>query len=268
MALGRDDPAQSPARHVEVLGKARHDEQVVGVHAGRGERRAALAVVAQPEVDLVDDEAAAARSTERSDPRHLIGCDLRAGRIRGRGDQHRARALRPRVVDRGRRELITGFRTRGNADRRPLEHTNEMPAARIGRIGQQHFVVAVDDEREHEQQCRGRSRGHDDALGCDRDAEVVGIVLAQSPCGAPGCPAPTCSRSRRRRARAARRRAPVRASGSPARRFPCGRRSGLLLRARARPSALPSRGTGQCRLRGRQAEDEAPSNGRLRVTDE
>ena len=72
VALGRDDPAQPPPGHVEVLGEARHDEESSACAPASVERRLRLAVVGEAEIDLVDDEPPAQRAHGRGDPAQLV----------------------------------------------------------------------------------------------------------------------------------------------------------------------------------------------------
>ncbi len=116
--LRRDDPAEPPPGHVEVLGEARHDEEIVGVRDPRRDSTdSRLAVVGQAEVDLVDDEPPAEPRDGSGDRAHLVGRDLRAGRIRRRRDQHAARARRPARARSGRRRA--GSASRARPARRP-----------------------------------------------------------------------------------------------------------------------------------------------------
>ena len=239
VALRRDDPPQPPPGHVEVLGEARHDEDVVGVLAGDGQRGLRLAVVGQAEIDLVDDEPPAQARAGRGDPAQLVRRNLRAGRVRRRRDQHAARARRPRRFDQIGGKLVIRLRPDRNADGFPLEHADEMPVARIAGIGQQDLVVAIDEERHDQQQRGGRTGGHDHAFGGDGDAEALGIV--------PRNRLPQLRNAQRRRvvdAAVGQRRLrggerPAPASENRARRFPCAPRCGRPPRAPARPSAPP-----------------------------
>ncbi len=151
VALRCDDPPQPPPGHVEVLGEARHDEQIVGVRAGDRERRSRLAGVAQPEVDLVDDETPAQPGDGLRDPRELVRRDLRAGRIGRRGDQHAACPPGPRALDQAGGELIAGLGSDRDAYGRPLEHADEMPVARVSGVGEQDLLVAIDEQPHHQQ---------------------------------------------------------------------------------------------------------------------
>ena len=209
------------------------------------ERGARLAVVGEAEIDLVDDEAAAAprdgrrrsapfRRAATCVPVGFDGDAISAPRVRGVQCARSARRSADSAVS-GPTGMPTGS---------PSSTRTKWRLHGYAGIGQQHLVVAVDEERQHEQQRRRRSRGDDHALGGDGDAEVFARSARRSPPAAPAGPAPTCSRCRRRRARAARHRAREPASESPARRSPCGRRCGPRPRARAPPSAPPSRGTG------------------------
>jgi hypothetical protein len=62
-------------------------------------------VVAQAQVDLVDDGHAAAPRTTCVDAAHLVGVDRGAGGVAGRGQQHAARGRAPGRRDRGRIQL-------------------------------------------------------------------------------------------------------------------------------------------------------------------
>jgi hypothetical protein len=52
--------------------------------------------------------------------------------------------------------------------------------ARIRRIGEQNFVIAINDERTGEQERRRATRRHDDALG--RDVYVVEPLVVSRNC--------------------------------------------------------------------------------------
>ncbi len=261
MPLGGDDPAQPPTGHVEVLGEARDDEEVVG----QRECRARRALVGQAEVDLVDDQPSAEVVDRAGDARHLVVSDHRAGGIRRRGDQRRTRASGPVARDRLRRELVVLRGTDGHADRRPFEHAHEVPVARIAGVGEQHLLVPVQQQRHHQQQRRGRARGDDDPLRGRRRCRTRRRSGARSRGAARQGRAPRCSGCGRRRVPRGRRPAPGPGSGSRARRSPCAPRCGRWPRVRARRSAPPSRGTARCRQRARRDVVGAPSNGRVRA---
>ena len=159
--LRRDDPAQPPAGHVEILGEARDDEQVVGVTAGQFEHRARLAGVGQSKVDLVDDEPATAPARHgfgdapASPPAAIIvpvGFDGDASRT--------ARvARRPVLLDSAADELVGGVR----ADRHAHRLAFDDPRTRLRLHGYdgsdiRTACVAIDEQRHHQQQRRRRAR--------------------------------------------------------------------------------------------------------------
>ena len=76
--LGQHQPAQAPAGHAEVFREAVDRDDVVAVH----QRAVAEAlVVAQAEIDLVDDREAAACANRADDAAHLVRIDRGAGRV-------------------------------------------------------------------------------------------------------------------------------------------------------------------------------------------
>src|SRR5437667_3904171 len=77
VGLGSDDPAQPPARHVEILGKAVDDENVI-VQLEHGRR---LTVVDQSLIDLVYHYEATHPSYRSDDRPQLVARDRGAGRI-------------------------------------------------------------------------------------------------------------------------------------------------------------------------------------------
>ena len=79
VGLRSDDPAQPPARHVEVLGKAVDDEHVIGQreHGGR------LTIVDQSLINLVHHHEPARASHRSDDCAQLLAPDRGAGRIGG-----------------------------------------------------------------------------------------------------------------------------------------------------------------------------------------
>ena len=179
--LGSDDPAQAPAGHVEVLGEARDDEQVLGKRPGEFEGRARLPGVGEAQVDLVDDQRRTPVRHGFGDRPHLPGGDHRPGRIRWRGEQDRPRRRRPVLLDKRGRELVVGV----GADRHPQRHTlddpREVAVARVRGVGHHHRCIALDQQRHHQQQCRRRSGGDDDALGGNLNSELPGVVSRDRP---------------------------------------------------------------------------------------
>ncbi len=117
-----------------------------------------------------------ARGDRGDDPLHLVARHDRSGGIRRRGDDDAAGGRVPVPLDEFSRQLVVRFRTDRNAHRGAFEHPDEVAVARVRRVGLQDAIVAVDDQRQHQQQRCRRARGDDDAFGRDRHAIVVGVV--------------------------------------------------------------------------------------------
>ena len=94
--LGKDRPAQAPARHPEVLGEG-VDDDCLGIGLQDAVRRRAVIIwIGQTQVDLVDDPPGAAFTGQRADRCQLLEGD-RCARGVGRCRQHhRARLRSPR----------------------------------------------------------------------------------------------------------------------------------------------------------------------------
>ena len=223
------------------------------------EHAARLRAVGEAEVDLVDDQLAAAGGHRVRDAPHLVVRNHGARRIGRRRDQRAACRGRPVPLDQVRRQLVVGIRTDGDADRRPFEHADEVAIARVAGIGQQDAVVPVHEQRHHQQQRGRRARGDDDALRRHGHAVVVRVVRGDRAPQLGKAERGRVDRRRRRRSRAAPRPRRAAASESPARRSPCGRRCGRPPPAHARRSALPSRGTARSRRRAPRCEQGDPS---------
>ena len=174
--LRRHQPAQAPARHVEIFREAGNHERIVGEFQHAVRMLVHAESVGQAEIDFIDDELASMFRHGGDDLAHFFVRHDGAGRIRRRRDQCAARRRRPVPVDQLRRQLIVRFRPDRDADGIALEDADEMAIARITRIGQQNPVVAVDEERHDQQQRRRRPRGDDDALGGHGHAVVIGVV--------------------------------------------------------------------------------------------
>ena len=100
--LRRHHPAEAPAGHSEVFGKAVDDEHIVGELQG-----AAIALaVSQPVIDLVDDQHAAALKGDGMDAFELVVIDQRAGGVRRRSDQYGRGPFRPVFLDQRGGELV------------------------------------------------------------------------------------------------------------------------------------------------------------------
>ena len=165
-----DHPAQAPAGHVEVLGEAVDDDDVVV----QRQRRARLAFIGQPQVDLVDDGEAvagapgpAARPARRARSRCRWDCWARPPARPG----WRASNVAPRPG-----------RTAGSACRRCWGSgaaRRRRPAQSCcwqdRRVGHEHFAAGVDQCGAGQRQGAGGAGGHDHAPGIDAGAELVEV---------------------------------------------------------------------------------------------
>ena len=143
MVFRRDDPAETPAGHVEVFGEARDHERIVG----KIERAPGRVIVGEAEIDFVDDQPPVPLTNRRNDAFHFVAADARARRIRWRCDQNAARGWRPILLDQLCGELIIRLGTDGNTDGLAFQNADEMARARIARIREQNAIVAVHEQR-------------------------------------------------------------------------------------------------------------------------
>src|SRR5690348_13281948 len=147
MALRGHQPSETPAGHVEVLRETAYDESFVGEFQG-GARPPR---VGKAQIDLVDDERAAARGDDVADALELVPRDGRAGRVRRRGDQCPARAPGPVALEQRRAQLVVRLGSDRDAERLAFERADEVTTAGIARVGEQDLVVTIDDQRRSEE---------------------------------------------------------------------------------------------------------------------
>ena len=141
-------------------------------------------VVAQAEIDLVDEGDAAARAHGLHDGGHLLGARSRC-RWGCCGDA----SSTPRVAGlqcarhRGGVELEARRRRGRQQPRRGASARHEVPVAGVAGVGHQHLVAGLEQRQAGQLQRRRRARGDDDARRVDVHAEAravpAGDALAQ-----------------------------------------------------------------------------------------
>ena len=104
-----------------------------------------IGLVRKPEIDLVDDERAAASRDDARDPLELVPCHRGAGGVGRRGDQRATRAWCPVSLDERRGQLVARVGPDGYGEHFAFERAYDVAVAGIPRIGEQDLVVAVDE---------------------------------------------------------------------------------------------------------------------------
>mmetsp|Transcript_53113 Transcript_53113/g.124155 ORF Transcript_53113/g.124155 Transcript_53113/m.124155 type:complete len:405 (-) Transcript_53113:1279-2493(-) len=165
-------PAQAPAGHAEVFREAVDRNDVV-TQRQRGATE--MSVVAERQVDLVDDGDAPTGAHAARDVGQHLRRDGGAGRVAGRCEQHAAGRRRPGLTHLGGAKLearrgIGGQQARGRVRRR-----HEMAVAGVARVGHEHLVTPLE-EREAGELQRRRGAGRDgDALRGDVEPEALTV---------------------------------------------------------------------------------------------
>ena len=178
VAAGRQHcPAQPPAGHAEILGKAVHHRDF----ARQTERRRRLLSVRQALVDLVHHQHAAPLADKARDFFQLAGRNQRAGGIRGRAENQAARAAAPGRLHLRERGLEVRTGRQLERARAAFERAHHVAVGGIAGVRHQEFVARIDVQREREQQRAGAAGGHRDALRVDISGEG-GAVVAGDRC--------------------------------------------------------------------------------------
>ena len=139
---GRHQPAQAPAGHAEVLGKAVEHEGVV-IHLQHAVR---VRTVGQAVVDLVNHQVTAACARSRGQGRQLVAAQQRSGRIGRRRHQGAYTVRIPVTFQQFSGQLITRLRANRHQLCRAFDQSQEMPVAGIARIGQQPVLAGIDQQ--------------------------------------------------------------------------------------------------------------------------
>lgn len=134
-----------------------------------------LVVVAQVEVDLVDEAPRVALAGEVAEGLQLVGGDGGARGVGRRGHHHAARTVRP--VRPYRRHVQLEPARGGGGDEGDLgaEALDDLPVAGVGGVADEHLVTGVDERGggQHER-CRGAG-GDDDPARIDLDAVLLAV---------------------------------------------------------------------------------------------
>jgi hypothetical protein len=170
--LRNHHPAEPPAGHRVVLGKAVDDDRVGNLRQGRARRL----IEHQPAVDLIHDQRTAPRPHHLGNRDQFPGAQERPRGVRGRS-QHQCPGLRSpggRNLFRGGLKTLLGWHRK--EDGRGTERRHELPIARVAGIRQEDPVARVRRSGQRQQNARG-SPGRDHyALGVQRQPVRPGIV--------------------------------------------------------------------------------------------
>ena len=167
----RGHVADLPARDVERLAEARHDQRSLGELGQAREARVRDAVVDHVLVDLVGQHQRLRRPQQLGEARALLARPHGAARVVRRVDDDHARARRQRARERV--EVGTpGAGRQRHAHRRRAGERDRRAIAVVARLEYDHLVA-----RMHQ-----REDGRQDALGCaggDRDLGVGVVAVAR-----------------------------------------------------------------------------------------
>ena len=133
----RDQPAEAPAGHAEVLGKAvEHKGRVVDFqHTGR------IGAIGEAVVDLVHYKMSATRLQRSGQRRQLVTGQQGAGGVGRRGHQGANAVLVPVSLDQMGRQLITHVRPHRHQLRGTFDQAQEVPVAWVAGIRQQPMLA-------------------------------------------------------------------------------------------------------------------------------
>ena len=177
--LGHHQPAESPARHIEILGKTVDADDAPAQFPGHGQSRLAKALfVAQAQVNLVHERDAAAAVHQAVQALQFVGCHRGAGWIRRRGQQHAACLRDPGGIHFVCGELKAFSRRGRYQGGATFCSTHKMPVAGIARVRHQDLVVRFDQGQASQVECSRGTGRDDDAAGRDIDAEATGVPIA------------------------------------------------------------------------------------------
>ncbi len=138
----RDQPAEAPAGHTEVLGEAvEHERRVVDFqHTGR------IGAIGEAVVDLVHHQMPAAAFQRSRQASQIVPCQQGTGGIGRRSYQGAHAVLVPVPLDQIGRQLITHIRADRDQLRGTFDQAQEVPVAGIPRVGQQPMLAWVDQQ--------------------------------------------------------------------------------------------------------------------------
>ena len=140
-------------------------------------RRGSRLFIHKAVIDLIDEKRRTLLTRERRELRNLLRrhhCSRGIGRRCDHGD---ARLRAPVAARDLRVHLVAALRSDGNEPRHSAQRVHEMAVARIARIGEEHFVLGIEEDAQREQQRRARARGHDDATCGNFDVVAVVVEL-------------------------------------------------------------------------------------------